>query len=145
MDFLEGRMPAYVDTGLNLVDVHDVARGHLLAASRGRVGERYILGAENLSLRELLQELADISGRRSPRIRLPYRLAWTVGAACQGWSRLSGRPPAVPMEGVRMARYRMYADCSKARRELGFNPGPVRPALERAVEWFSNRDPAESN
>lgn len=144
-DFLGGRMPAYVDTGLNLVDVHDVARGHWLAASRGRVGERYILGADNLSLREILRELADISGRRSPRIRLPYRLAWTFGAACQGWSRLSGRPPAVPMEGVRMARYRMYADWSKARRELGFNPGPVRSALERAVEWFSNRDRAERN
>lgn len=139
-DFLNGGMPAYVDTGLNLVDVRDVARGHWLAASRGRVGERYLLGAENLAFLEILQELADISGRRAPRIRLPYSVAWTAGAACQAWSRLSGRPPAVPIEGVRMARYRMFADCSKARRELGFSPGPVRPALERAVAWFSDRD-----
>lgn len=144
-DFLNGGMPAYVDTGLNLVDVRDVARGHWLAASRGRVGERYLLGAENLTFRAILQELADISGRRAPRIRLPYSVAWTAGAACQAWSRLSGRPPAVPIEGVRMARYRMFADCSKARRELGFNPGPVRPALERAVEWFSERDPTDAN
>lgn len=141
-DFLNGRMPAYVDTGLNLVDVRDVARGHWLAASRGRVGERYLLGAENLAFREILQELADISGRQAPRIRLPYSVAWTAGAACQAWSRLSGRPPAVPIEGVRMARYRMFADCTKARQELGFNPRPVRPALERAVKWFSDRDPS---
>lgn len=144
-DFLKGRMPAYVDTGLNVVDVRDVACGHWLAASRGRVGERYLLGAENLTFRDILQELADISGRRAPRIRLPYSVAWTAGAACQAWSRLSGRPPAVPLEGVRIARYRMFADCSKARRELGFHPGPVRPALERAVEWFSERDPTDAN
>lgn len=145
LDFLNGRLPAYVDTGLNLVDVRDVARGHWLAASRGRVGERYLLGAENLALREILRELADISGRRAPRIRLPYSLAWTAGAACHAWSRMSGRPPAVPIEGVRMARYRMFADCSKARRELGFSPGPVRPALERAVEWFSERGPSDAS
>lgn len=144
LDFLSGRLPAYVDTGLNLVDVRDVARGHWLAASRGRVGERYLLGAENLALREILRELADISGRRAPRIRLPYSLAWTAGAACHAWSRLSGWPPAVPIEGVRMARYRMFADCSKARRELGFSPGPVRPALERAVKWFSERGPNDA-
>lgn len=144
-DFLEGRMPAYVDTGLNLVDVRDVARGHWLAASRGRAGERYLLGAENLTLRDIFRELADISGRRVPRIGLPYSVAWTVGGACHAWSRLSGRPPAVPMEGVRMARHRMFADCSKARRELGFSPGPVRPALERAVEWFAQRGPAGAN
>ena len=141
-DFIEGGMPAYVDTGLNLVDVRDVARGHWLAASHGRVGERYLLGAENLSFRDILHELADISGRRAPWIRLPYSVAWTAGAACQAWSRMTGRPPAVPMEGARMARHRMFADCSKARRELGFSPGPVRPALERAVEWFAERDPA---
>lgn len=143
-DFLHGRMPAYVDTGLNLVDVRDVARGHWLAASRGRAGECYLLGAENLVLRDILRELADISGRRAPRIRLPYSVAWTAGAACHAWSRVSGRPPAVPIEGVRMARYRMFADCSKARRELGFSPGPVRPALERAVKWFSERGPSDA-
>lgn len=144
-DFLQGRMPAYVDTGLNLVDVRDVARGHWLAASRGRVGERYLLGAENLAFRDILRELADISGRPAPRMRLPYSVAWTAGAACHAWSRLSGRPPAVPIEGVRMARYRMFADCSKARRELGFRPGPVRPALERAVAWFSERGTGDAS
>ena len=139
LDFLEGRMPAYVDTGLNLVDVRDVARGHWLAAARGRVGQRYLLGAENLSLRQILEALAEISGREAPRIRLPYALAWATGAACSLWSGISGKPPTVPMDGVRMARRPMYADCGKARRELGFEPGPVRAALERAVKWFEGR------
>ena len=136
LDFLEGRMPAYVDTGLNLVDVRDVARGHWLAAQRGRAGERYLLGGENLSLRQILETLAEISGRRAPRIRLPYRLAWMAGAACSLWSGISKKSPAIPMEGVRMARRSMYADCRKAHRDLGLRPAPVRDALARSIGWI---------
>ena len=136
LDFLAGRMPAYLDTGLNLVDVHDVARGHWLAAQRGSRGERYLLGAENLSLREVLESLAAISGRKAPTVRLPYPVAWSVAAGCSLWSTVSGNPPAVPMDGVRMARRKMFADCGRARRALGFQPGSVTDALRRAVEWF---------
>ncbi len=139
LDFLEGRMPAYLDTGLNLVDVRDVARGHWLAAQRGRVGERYPLGAENMSLRRILETLAEISGRDAPQVRLPYLFAWMAGATCSLWSGISGKPPAIPIDGVRMARRSMYADCDKARRELGFNPSPVRDALLRAVKWFEEQ------
>lgn len=139
LDFLRGRMPAYMDTGLNFVDVRDVARGHWLAMARGRPGQRYLLGSENLTLRRILELLAEVSGRPAPRIRLPYAAAWAAGAACEAWSRLTGQPPAVPLEGVRMARKRMYADCGKARRELSYSPAPVEPALARAVAWFESR------
>ena len=139
LDFLKGRMPAYVDTGLNLVDVRDVARGHWLAAERGLAGERYLLGAENLSLRQILELLAEATGRTAPRIRLPYAAAWAAGSLSTLWSRASGKPPRVPIDGVRMARRSMYADCSKARCELTFSPDPVRGALARAVEWFERR------
>ena len=138
-DFLEGRMPAYVDTGLNLVDVRDVARGHWLALERGRLGERYLLGSENLTLRQILDLLASVSGRNAPRIRLPYTAAWAAGAASVAWSWLTGHPPQIPMDGVRMARYPMFANCDKARRELGFEPAPVREALGSAVAWFRGR------
>ena len=143
LDFLEGRMPAYVDTGLNLVDVRDVARGHWLAAERGLAGERYLLGAENLSLRRILELLAEATGRTAPRIRLPYAAAWAAGSLSTLWSRVSGKRPRVPIDGVRMARRSMYADCSKARRELSFSPAPVQGALTRAVEWFERRVTAQ--
>ena len=139
-DFLAGKVPAYLDTGLNLVDVRDVARGHWLASERGRMGERYLLGSENLSLRQILERLARIAGREAPRLRLPYSAAWAAGAACEAWSRLSGNPPAIPLDAVRMARYTMFADCSKARRVLGFDPEPVNSALERAVHWIRQND-----
>ncbi len=141
LDFLEGRMPAYVDTGLNLVDVRDVARGHWLAAERGRIGERYLLGAENLTLRQILERLAAVTGGKAPRIRLPYAVALAAGCASEAWAHLRGTPPRIPLDGVRMARHRMFADCAKAHRELGFEPGPVGPALERAVRWFSRHRP----
>lgn len=135
-DFLEGRMPAYVNTGLNLVDVRDVARGHWLAAERGLPGERYILGSENLTLRQILA-LASVAGeRQAPRLRLPYFAAWIAGACSTAWARVAGTPPRVPLDGVRMSRRAMFADCSKAREELGFDPAPVQPALVRAVDWF---------
>jgi len=136
LNFANGRMPAYLDTGLNLVAVEDAAEGHLLAAERGRVGERYLLGGRNMSLKEILDVLARITGRPVPRIRLPHSLALAAGYADAAVSRLLGREPTIPLEGVRIARHTMYVDCSKAERELGFRPGPVEAALERAVRWY---------
>ena len=136
LDFLLGRMPAYVDTGLNLVDVRDVARGHLLAAERGRPGERYLLGARNMTLREILETLAGITGRAAPKVRLPYAVAWAFGAAETAWAGVSGREPRAPLDAVRMARKKMWVRTDKAERELGYHPGPVEDALGRAVEWF---------
>jgi dihydroflavonol-4-reductase len=139
-DFLDGRIPAYVDTGMNVVDVDDVGQGHVLAFERGQRGERYILGHANLTMRELLEELAEITGRRAPRIRLPHLLALGLAHAdafLEG--RILGRPPRIPLEGVRTAREVMFANCSRARRELGLRQTPVREALAKAVRWFEER------
>ncbi|HWP35748.1 MAG TPA: hopanoid-associated sugar epimerase [Thermodesulfobacteriota bacterium] len=137
VDFLNGRMPAYVDTGLNLIDVEDVAAGHLLAAARGRVGEKYILGHRNLWLAEILAILARIAGRPAPRLKLPLAavlpLAWASQVVAD---RVTRRPPRIPLEGVRMARRPMFFDAAKAVRELGLPQSPVEAALERAVRWF---------
>ena len=137
VDFLRGRMPAYVDTGLNLVAVEDVAAGHLLAAERGAIGERYLLGARTMTLKDLLATLAALTGRAAPRVRLPYSVALAAGYASEALARLTGREPRVPLDGVRMARHRMFVDCSRATRELGFVPGPVEDALARAVQWYT--------
>ena len=132
-----GRMPAYVDTGLNLVHVDDVAEGHLLAFERGRVGERYILGAENLALRDILTEIAALTGRRPPRVRLPHNLVLPVAVIAEGWARISGGgEPMVTVDGVRLARKKMYFSCEKAMRELGYAPRPAAEALSDAVAWF---------
>jgi dihydroflavonol-4-reductase len=136
VDFLNGDMPAFIDTGLNVVDVRDIAEGHWLACEHGRPGERYILGSENLTLAQILQQLAQITGRRAPTTRLPYALAWCAGACSTAWAGVTGTPPRIPMEAVRMARKKMWVTHEKARRELGFAPGPARQALARAVEWF---------
>jgi dihydroflavonol-4-reductase len=136
VDFLRGAMPAFVDTGLNLVDVADTAEGHLLACERGRPGARYILGCENLTLRRILEKLAGVSGRPAPRIRIPFAAAYAAGAASTVWARLTGTEPRVPLDGVRMARKKMWVSHDKAARELGFAPAPVDGALRRAVEWF---------
>ena len=138
VDFLNGRMPGYVDTGLNFVPVEDCARGHLLAAERGRVGERYILGGRNLTLKQMLDMLAVASGRPAPRWKFPYVLAYAAGCVDTGVSRLLGREPQIPLEGVRMARHKMFVDASKAERELGFAPGPIEAALGRAVSWYES-------
>jgi dihydroflavonol-4-reductase len=136
VDFLSGKMPAYVDTGLNLVAVEDVAAGHLLAAERGRAGERYLLGARNMTLKQILEALATITGRPAPRVRLPHAVALAAGYADEWFSRLVGRDPRIPVEGVKMSRHRMFVATGKAERELGFAPGPVEAALERAVRWY---------
>jgi dihydroflavonol-4-reductase len=139
VDFARGRMPAIVDTGLNVVDVRDVAEGHWLAAERGRIGERYILGNQDLTLAALLGELADLTGRPAPRLRIPYALAWAVGAASTGLAAITRRPPAVPLEAARMSRRRMFFDPGKAVRELGLPRTPVRTALADALAWFEAR------
>jgi dihydroflavonol-4-reductase len=136
VDFLSGRMPAFVDTGLNLIPVEDAAAGHLLAAERGRIGERYLLGGRNLTLKEILEVLARTAGRRAPRMQIPHVVAMAAGYADQLYSRIVGREPQIPLDGVRMARHRMFVDCAKAARELGFLAGPVEAALERAVRWY---------
>ena len=129
VDFLNGDMPAYIDTGLNIVDVRDTAEGHLLACEKGTPGERYILGSENLTLAQILQKLARITGRKAPTVQLPYAVAYCAGLCSTAWAEVTGKPPRVPMEAVRMARKRMWVTCAKAKRELGFTPGPAEQAL----------------
>ena len=136
VDFLNRRMPAYVDTGLNLIDVRDVARGHLLAAERGRVGEKYILGHRNVTLVEMLRMLTEITGIEAPRLRLPHWLPVGAAALATGWARLAGGEPRVALDSARMARHRMFFDAGKAVRELGLVQGSIREALGRAVRWF---------
>jgi len=139
LDFLNGRMPAYMNTGLNVVDVQDVARGHLLAAEQGRVGERYILGGENLSMRAILQLLSEITGLPSPRIRLPYHPVLALSYVNAGWARVTKRTPRMAPDTIRMTRHPMYYDPGKAIEELGFSRTSAHVALEKAVQWFTKR------
>jgi len=138
-DYLAGRMPAYVDTGLNVVDVRDVAEGHVLAAERGRAGERYILGNRNMTLKEIFDVLARLSGVPAPRLRLPHWIPIAAAAVDTWISPILGREPRVPLESARMARHAMYFDSSKAVAELGLPQSPVDAALARAVAWFRER------
>ena len=137
LDYLNGQMPAYVDTGLNFVAVEDVAKGHWLAAERGRIGARYILGERNLTLKQMLEILSALSGRPMPRLRLPHAVPLLASLADSLAARLLGRPPRIPLEAVRLARHKMFADGSMAKRELGFQPRPLEAALERAIRWYS--------
>jgi dihydroflavonol-4-reductase len=140
VDFARGKLPAIVDTGLNIVHVRDVAEGHLLAAERGRTGERYILGHHNMTLAEIVAELAQLIGRPAPRIRMPYAVAGAAGAVRTALSTfITRRPPAIALEAVRMSRRRMFFDAAKAVRELGLPQTPVRDAFEDAVAWFEER------
>ncbi|MBT8420183.1 MAG: NAD-dependent epimerase/dehydratase family protein, partial [Gammaproteobacteria bacterium] len=137
LDAALGRMPAYVDTGLNVVHVNDVAAGHLLAFERGKIGERYILGGENMTLREILAVIAESTGANPPSIRLPHNLVLPIAYISQMWARLTGGPePRATVDGVRMSKKRMYFSSDKARRKLGYSPRPAREAIEDAVEWF---------
>jgi dihydroflavonol-4-reductase len=138
VDFLNGDMPAFIDTGLNVVDVHDTAMGHWQACERGRSGERYILGSENLTLAAILEKLAKITGRKAPTMRLPYAVAYCAGACSTAWAGVTGHPPRVPLDAVRMAKKKMWVTHAKAARELGFAPGPADAALGNAVQWFQS-------
>jgi dihydroflavonol-4-reductase len=136
VDFLNRHMPAYVETGLNLVDARDVAEGHLLAAERGRFGEKYILGNRNMTLKEILDTLARLTGLPSPGMRVPHWIPLAAAAVDTFAARWTGRTPRIPLEGVRMSRHRMFFDSGKAVRELGLPQTPVEDALARAVAWF---------
>jgi dihydroflavonol-4-reductase len=137
VDFIKGRMTAYLDTGLNLVDVEDVARGHLLAAEKGKPGEKYILGGENLTLKELFERLAPLSGVPAPKFKVPYGAAYAFALAAEAWARaVSKKPPRASLTEVRMARQRMFFDSSKARTYLGYSPGPIDPALAKAIAFY---------
>lgn len=136
VDFLAGRMPAYVDTGLNVVDASDTAFGHWLACEHGRLGERYVLGSRNLTLRQILEILSRLSGLPAPKFRIPYPVALAAGICSTAWAEVTGQEPRAPLEGVRMARKKMWVTHEKASRELGFMPGPPEAALEKAVTWF---------
>jgi dihydroflavonol-4-reductase len=149
LDFLRGRLPAYVDTGLNIVSVVDVAQGHILAEEKGRLGERYILGGDNLSLEQILSILARLTGRRLPRMPIPWIVAAVAGHVDNFvMSTVLRREPNIPLEGVRMARHKMYVSSDRARRELGYAPRPAEEALREAVDYFTNvwrPDAAEEN
>ncbi|MDD2581490.1 MAG: NAD-dependent epimerase/dehydratase family protein [Desulfuromonadaceae bacterium] len=136
VDFLKRRMPAYLDTGLNLIDVQECARGHILAEQKGQVGRKYILGNANLSLRDIFRTLQEITGIPAPKVRLPYTPVLVAAWLNEGLSRISGREPLIPLAGVKMAAHHMYFDSGRAFRELGLQQTPVKGALERAVEWF---------
>jgi dihydroflavonol-4-reductase len=132
-----GKMPAYVDTGLNVAHVEDVAEGHLLAFAKGRIGERYILGGEDMSLREIIGVVAAAAGRKPPSVRLPRRALYPLAYAVEGWARfVSKKEPLFTVDGLRMARKLMYFSSAKAQRELGYAPRPGRAALEDAVKWM---------
>jgi len=136
LDFLNGRMPSYVDTGLCVVHARDAALGHWLAALKGRIGERYILGGENLTLKQILDILSDLTGLPAPRFKTPYALAYAFGVLDTAFARMTGGEPRAPLDAVRMARHFMWYDSGKAARELGFAAVPARQALADAVAWF---------
>jgi dihydroflavonol-4-reductase len=139
LDAAAGRMPAYVDTGLNIVHVDDVAAGHLLAFHRGRIGDRYILGGEDMTLREILREVAHIAGREPPRVRLPYAAVLPIACAAEIIAKATGRPGRVTLEAVRMSRKRMFFSSAKAVRDLGYRWRPPTDAFADAVRWFTER------
>lgn len=136
VDFLNRKMPAYLDTGLNIIAVEDCARGHILAEQKGTIGRKYILGNTNLTLREIFEILAEITGLPAPRVRLPYTPILLAAYINEGLSKITGREPLIPLAGVQMAAKFMYFDSSRAVRDLGLPRTPVAEALQRAVEWF---------
>jgi dihydroflavonol-4-reductase len=129
-------MPGYVETGLNFVGVEECAAGHILVAEKGIAGERYLLGAENLTLKSVLDLLARLTGLPAPSLKIPHGVALGVAYAETAFSRLIGREPQIPVEGVKIARHMMFVNSSRAVRELGFQAGPVAAAFERAVRWY---------
>jgi hopanoid-associated sugar epimerase len=136
LDAAAGRIPAYVETGLNVVHVDDVAAGHLLALERGTVGERYVLGGTNMAFKEILSDIAMIAGKTPPRIRLPHRLVLPLAYLAQGFARITGKEPLMTVDGVRLAKKWMFFSTEKAIREFGYQPRPARVAFEDAIQWF---------
>ena len=140
VDFLNRKMPAYLDTGLNLIDVETCARGHILAGQKGRIGEKYILGNENLTLAAIFTMLSGITGLKAPRVKLPYHPILWAAYVNQALSELTGKEPLIPLAGVQMAAKFMFFDTTKAVTELGLPLTPVRESLEQAVAWFRSHD-----
>lgn len=136
LDAAAGRVPAFIDTGLNVVHVDDVAEGHALALERGKTGEKYILGGENLRLQELLTLVCEVAGKKPPRIQLPIGAVWPVAWLMEGVSRLTGKEPLVTRDHLKMARKKMFYSSAKAMRDLGYAPRPARMAVQDAVAWF---------
>ena len=138
VDAAMGRIPAYVDTGLNVVHVDDVAGGHMLAFEKGRIGERYVLGGENLTLHELLTIIAELVGRRPPFIRVPHALTIPIGYCAETWCRFFGGEPIATADAARMAKKKMFYNSDKAKRELGYAPRPAREAIADSIRWFAD-------
>jgi len=136
VDTLNRRMPAYVDTGLNIVHVDDVAAGHLLASEKGKFGEKYILGGEDMTLKQILDVICDIAGLAPPRIRIPHNAVLPIAWLAECWARVSGREPMATVDGVRMARKKMYFSSDKAKNVLGYSARPARQGLADAIDWF---------
>jgi dihydroflavonol-4-reductase len=136
VDFLNGNMPGYVETGLNFIGVEECAAGHLLVSDKGKVGQRYLLGGENLTLKQMLDTLSRITGLRAPSMKIPHGLALVAAYGSTIFSRLIGKEPGITIEGVKIAQHMMFVDCSRAQKELGFKPGSVAAALDRAVRWY---------
>jgi dihydroflavonol-4-reductase len=136
LDAARGRIPAFVDTGLNFVHVDDVAAGHLLAFEKGRIGERYILGGENLTLRQLLETIAELAGRKAPRLRLPRAPLMPLAFAAERLAHLTGKEPLLTLDGLRMSRYRMFFTSAKAEHDLGYRSRPYREGVVDALSWF---------
>jgi dihydroflavonol-4-reductase len=132
-----GKMPAFVDTGLNLVGVEDVAAGHLLALHHGRIGERYILGGDNVTLQQMLAKIAELTGRRAPRVKLPLWPLFPLARAAEAIAQVTGKEPFVTVDGLKMSKNRMFFTSAKAQRELGYQPAPHLGALQAALDWFS--------
>lgn len=138
VDFANGRMPAYVDSGLNIVHVDDCAAGHLMAFEKGEVGERYILGGEDMTLQAILEVLGRLAGKKAPRVRIPHSVLMPIAWGAEGWARVSGREPIVSIDSARMARKRMYFSSQKAKSALGYRIRPAEEALRDALSWFES-------
>ena len=136
VDFLNSRMPAFIDTGLNVVDAAETAQGHWLACEHGKTGERYILGGQNLTLKQIFGKLSQFSGVPAPTVRIPYVLAYMAGAVGTAWAHVTGVEPRAPLDAVRMSRHKMWVSTEKSAKELGFRASAAEVGLQRAVEWF---------
>ena len=136
VDFLRKKMPAYIDTGLNIIDAAETAEGHWLACERGKTGERYILGGENLTLDQIFGRLSALSGIPAPATRIPYAVALMAGVVSTGWAKMTGVEPRAPLDAVRMSRHKMWVSTDKALKDLGFQASPAEVGLRKAVEWF---------
>ncbi len=139
LEAAQGKMPAYVDTGLNIVHVDDVAKGHLLALKKGKTGRRYILGGENMTLKEIFETIASITGRKPPVIKLPHNLILPLAYIFEAISRISGKEPLATVDGVKLAKKKMFFSSARAQRELGYSYRPARLAIEDAVKWFKDQ------